>query len=66
MPDIDKVYCNGEPIPTDEARALWLDKYAYSWDPDEARNVFDRALASDGEEARDLLLDAGFEVVLPI
>lgn len=65
MPDTTTIICNGEPMPTDQARTLWLDQYAYSWDPEEARRVFDRALESSGEEARDMLLDAGLEVLLP-
>lgn len=64
MSTVPTVYCNGEPMPSDQARTLWLDQYAYSWDPDEARRVFDSALEHDGEDARDILLEAGFEVIL--
>ncbi|MDK9702503.1 MAG: hypothetical protein OEL20_05135 [Sulfuritalea sp.] len=65
MSETFTILCNGEPTPSDEARIIWLDRYAFSWDPEEARRVFDRALESDGEEARDILLDAGFELILP-
>lgn len=56
-------YVGGVPVCQDTARQAWLK--ANLWKPDTARALFVAALHPQGKTSRNLVLEAGIEIVFP-
>lgn len=56
-------YINGQQVSAKAAQDHWLTHCLMAgWDLEEARAIWVRAIHPDGEEARDIMIEAGIEI----